>query len=59
MELLLEINLRPTCIQKCISLGGKKKNKKLLRLQVVTHFYGDSLFNNIDKFQTQLTFNEL
>lgn len=36
-----------------------RNNKKLLRWQVVTHFYGDGLFNNIDMFQTQLTFNEL
>lgn len=37
----------------------KKKNKKSLRLQAVTLVYRGRLFNNIDQFQSRLTFNEL
>lgn len=57
MELLFEINLRPACKQK--GIGLEKKYKKSLRLQVATPFYSGRLFNNIDQFQTWLTFNEL
>lgn len=60
METLLEINQHPAGIQNASALEKKKKLfMKLLRLQMITPFYQDHLFNNIDQFQTRLTFNEL
>lgn len=43
-----------------INASNLEKNyKNSLRLQVVTPVYGGRLFNNIDQFQSRLTFNEL